>query len=963
MKITFLLTTADAMGGTERVVFTLADLLARKHQVEVLSIFKTSSERFFTAGDTFQVRYLVDNTGPEPRPVRPSDQPQSLFSGLAALPSEVVDPAWEGMFNRLSDVELRTHLATTDTDAVIATTPSLMALLTRFAPEHILRLAQEHRVSELRGPSGAPLMTCAPLLDAMVALTEPTRVWFAESLGDAAPLLATIGNPQPEGFRPRSSGESRTILTAGRLVAEKQIDHAIRAFAAVADRHPDWSLRILGDGPKAKPLRQLAIELGIRDQVQFLGSTQDMPEEFAKASLSLMTSRNEAFPLVLMESLGSGVPVVSYACPNGPGEIITDGVDGTLVPVDDLDGLTAALDDLMGDSAKRRAFGEAGIRNIQRFSAEKITAQWHGLLESLEQDRRSGVREGQRAARMLTLAAVNAGGGPTPASKPAAALGVRHLDQKAQEVRLEALHDGSIVRAGGQICRVDDELFPFELMQANLDLVVDLATELGIPYVYTRTRLLRHSVAIAAEYQKKFISALVERYRDRPVYAALLNKRGAVSATSLASLLNPDSLQELPGLRLFEPVVTRSRTIRLGEVYGCTVAFWKQEITTELDPETGEEGAELSDTVVITGGTVFGPDLPLAALQRPATVRLGDKDYTTIEAFTVSLLDDVDFPVDAVYTWVNDQDPAWNERRNEALRARGEDTSESSGHAARFRDREELRYSLRSLDMYAPWIRTIYLVTDDQTPSWLDTAHPRVRVVSHREIFGDTGKLPTFNSHAIESRLHRIPGVSEHILYLNDDVFFGRPIKPEAFFSGVGEPKVFRSQTTVPPLPADDTEERFFAAAKNNRELVHQAFGRYVSNTYLHTPHPLLRSVLEELEQRFPEQVAATAAAQFRSPTDLAIPSSLHHSYALAAGKAVPGTIASGFVNIGLREQHPKLNALLSKRAQDVFCLNDFHDGDVSEEEQAEILTVFLASYFPTPSQFESNSVRNSRYV
>lgn len=954
MKITFLLTTADAMGGTEKAVFLLADLLAEKHQVEVLSVFKTEDHTFFAHSDRVLVRYLVDNTGSAPRPVRGSDRPQSLFTSLSKLPSEVVDPSWESVFNRLSDAELRTELGDTDSDVLIATTPALLAVIVKLAPDRVIKLAQEHRVSELRGVSGGPLMPFTPYLDAMVTLTEPTRLWFEESLGEFAPELTAIANPLPPGFRPQSTCQSRTVLVAGRLVPEKQVDHAVRAFAMVADDHPEWSMRVVGTGPQARRLKAAAAELGVGDQVQFVGSTSDMPEEFAKSGLCLMASRNEAFSLVLMESLASGVPVVSYDCPNAPAAIITDGSDGTLVPPEDIDGLAAALGDLMGDDAKRQAYGEAAVRNVQRFAPAVVAGEWLTLLDKLEADRASGARALRRAELLLKLMATGNSGGPAAAAPPARAIAVNVLEQKANEVRIEALHGGSVVRAGGQICLVDDERSAFELIQANLDLVVDVLGDLGIPYTLTRTPLLRTSVAVHAQYRSKVLAAFQDRFRDRPVYAALLNERAKVAVTVLAALLDDPAVARTSALRLFQPAVTTSRTVRLGEVYGCTVAFWQE----ETDQATGKT----SPDVEINGGTVYGPTLPRAAFDHPGTQRLGEREYESIQAFTGVFPDDIDFPVDAVYTWVDGSDPVWSESRDRVLLEHGLEPAGSAADNARFRSRDELRYSLRSLDMHAPWIRTIYLVTDDQVPGWLDTSHSRVKVVSHREIFGDTGQLPTFNSHAIESRLHRIEGLSEQFLYLNDDVFFGRPVKAEMFFSGGGMPKIFRSPTAVSPGGSAEDEDLVFVAAKNNRALLEREFGRTVTNTFLHTPHPLRRSLLEEIEARFPEEVAGTAAAQLRSRADLAIPSSLHHNFALVTSRAVLGVIASGFVNVGLREQHPKLNRMLGLRAQDVFCLNDYHGGDVSAEEQADIIALFLASYFPTASQFETGSARNRRH-
>lgn len=107
----------------------------------------------------------------------------------------------------------------------------------------------------------------------------------------------------------------------------------------------------------------------------------------------------------------------------------------------------------------------------------------------------------------------------------------------------------------------------------------------------------------------------------------------------------------------------------------------------------------------------------------------------------------------------------------------------SSVSDSRFTSRDELRFSLRSLEYYASWVRKIFIVTDRQVPSWLDTDDPKITVVDHRDIFSDPSVLPVFNSHAIESQLHHIPGLADHYLYLNDDCFFLRPTGSELFFT------------------------------------------------------------------------------------------------------------------------------------------------------------------------------------
>src|SRR5690606_13520715 len=140
-----------------------------------------------------------------------------------------------------------------------------------------------------------------------------------------------------------------------------------------------------------------------------------------------------------------------------------------------------------------------------------------------------------------------------------------------------------------------------------------------------------------------------------------------------------------------------------------------------------------------------------------------------------------------VYTWVNSGDPAW-QAAHRRYSGEFEVHNPSANNAERYIDREELRYSMRTLWMFAPFVRNIYLVTADQRPAWL-VDHPRVTLVSHREIFPDPDMLPTFNSHAIESCLHRIPGLSEHFIYLNDDVFLGREVSAHDFFTMAGLPK------------------------------------------------------------------------------------------------------------------------------------------------------------------------------
>ncbi|KUO12285.1 stealth conserved region 3 domain-containing protein [Streptomyces sp. DSM 15324] len=945
MKITFLLTTADAVGGTERAVYNQAAELAARHDVRVLSVFKSKREQFFTPHERVRVDYLVDLTAPAPRPLRPTAVDDTVWTGLAAQPSRVVDRDWEPAFNRLSDLELALALQDTDTDVLVTTTPALMALAVHLAPARVITVHQEHRVSELRGAGGEPLRRYAARLDCLAVLSERTRDWFAETLGDAAPRLEIVPNALPGGFRPRSTLQTRTVVIAGRLVAEKQIDHAVTAWATVARYHPDWQLRIFGDGPLSGALRRQIDMLGLHDCVQLNGNSRHLAEEWAKASIATLTSRNEAFGLVLAEAQAAGVPVVSYDAPNGPREVVIDGETGILVPPGDTDALASALLLLIQDAELRARMGAAALASVNRFSPTVVTATWERLFHELAAERDTGRRAVAKAEREALHAYFGGAEGIVPAATPAPATTVRSSDQHALEQRL--LRRRGFVSDGGQICRLLDWESPWDIVQQNLALVANVLEGADIPYLVVRDHLVRHSVAVHAVHREAVFKALAERYRDDAVYAAVLNESQKTVATVLAGLVAPYADTASSGVRVYQNVVAPSRLLRLGAVYGTTIAFW------ENDPE---DPAHLR----APARTLIGDRVPGAAMRR-STLTLAGRPYPTIEAFTRRLHGDVDFPVDAVYTWVDGSDVTWLERKNAVLAGLGLDTEDAATSAARFRDRDELRYSLRSIDMYAPWIRTIHLVTDRQVPHWLDTSHPRVRVVDHSEIFGDRGALPTYNSHAIESQLHHIEGLAEHFLYFNDDVFLGRTVRPDLFFLGNGQARHFMSPTSIPMAPPGPEDEFAVSAAKNNRALIQADFGQTPVHSFLHAPHPLRRSVLADIEQRYGQAVSGTAASQLRSHGDVSVASSLHHYVGYHTLRSVPGALSCGFVNVGLAEHAARLNRILGVRPYDVFCLNDYHDGDVPEDEQDAILAAFLPSYFPVPSQYETGSVRNQR--
>jgi len=465
----------------------------------------------------------------------------------------------------------------------------------------------------------------------------------------------------------------------------------------------------------------------------------------------------------------------------------------------------------------------------------------------------------------------------------------------------------------------------------------------------------RRVVVVSGDHGQRAREALQRRFRTEPVYVSAVAGGRAVGRPVLAAEVDQHPRLGRAGvLRCFR-VLTAGEVVLGADDLGCDLEFWTE--VTAGDVPRADGGTHLV-------GTVLAPRPNRRAMyltpsrRRPVAAVVGTRTVSTYEGLLLPHVFDVDFPVDVVYTWVDGSDPGWIARKEAAWAAAGSgERHDFAANPGRYLSHDELRYSLRSLEMYADWVRNVYLVTDDQVPGWLDLDNPRVRVVSHRELFGQAGALPSFNSHAIESRLHHLSGLAEHFLYLNDDVLFGRPVAPELFFHGNGMTKFFLSNRVV---DLDDPSARdlpVVSAAKNSRSLIEQAFPATLTHRFQHVAHPLRRSVMQELEEQLPAEFARTAASQFRSPQDISVAAFLAHYYGYLKRQAVPDTLAYRYCDISEPTAPVKLQRLLRGRDADVFCLNEVDSSSSDLPAQQRLLDGFLRAYFPVPSQFENGPV------
>lgn len=307
--------------------------------------------------------------------------------------------------------------------------------------------------------------------------------------------------------------------------------------------------------------------------------------------------------------------------------------------------------------------------------------------------------------------------------------------------------------------------------------------------------------------------------------------------------------------------------------------------------------------------------------------------------------------IDLVYLWVNGNDPQWLAKRNACI---GKTEEKSAVNCdGRYADNDELKYSLRSIDKYAPWLRRIFIVTDNQVPVWLDTSNARVRIVDHKEIMPDVC-LPCFNSAVIEHFLYKIPGLAEHFIYANDDMFINKPVTPETFFGKDGLPIVrfnrrpFRKWTLLFKEKVQGKRlSNYVQTIRNSAELVEKKYGKYYGGKTHHNIDAYLRSDYEHAAKVFEDEIRTTLPNHVRSEKDI---QRNIYSYVALAEKRAHLHYVTQRTSFRLHIQNESHYGKLERYNPILFCMNDSQYAKDCDRKRA---AAFLDKRFPEKSQYE----------
>jgi glycosyltransferase involved in cell wall biosynthesis len=399
-RVYFLVFSADGADGITRTVFALANKLVETHSVEIISVYRRRRRLFFPLDRRIVVTNLEDARpiGPKGKRVgglvRAREVPHDrgrLRAFLDKRPSRLVSPKAAPDMSLLTDVLLRRKLRRLSPGVLISTRPSLHAAAARYAPRDMITIGQDHLNFESRSAQPGILKLVqagAARLDGFVVLTPGDQRDYTDAMPEADTVIEAIPNAVPWAIGEASPLDSKIVIAAGRFVERKAFPRLVEAYEPVARAHPDWQLHIYGKGEQQELIEREIAERGLDEHVILKGHTDKFAAALGGASMFVTGSRAEGFPMVMIEAMSHGLPVVSFDIPRGPSDIIVDGDNGRLLADGDMAGFSEALLQLVGDDDLRRRMGLAAHATAKQYDVEAIATRWEALFTQLVERRR-----------------------------------------------------------------------------------------------------------------------------------------------------------------------------------------------------------------------------------------------------------------------------------------------------------------------------------------------------------------------------------------------------------------------------------------------------------------------------------------------------------------------------------------------------------------------------------------------
>lgn len=355
MNIVFSIKALNNSGGTERVTAVISkELVKLGHNVHIVSFVGGGQKPFFDIDPRVQCHYLA---GPKDHNIFPIRDIRRI-------------------------IKLRQLYKKVAADVIIVVDAG-RSLVNIPAAKGIKTITWEHFNVGVNWHWGHKLSrkVAARWSNLIVTLTQPDAEAYMNRFG--AKNAICIYNPITIDNSVPSPLTEKVCLAIGRYSPQKNFAHLIKAWAKTKAKDNGWKLRIIGQGEEKQMLESLIVSNGVSSSVEMMGNQSDVISQYRGSSLYAMSSHHEGLPLVLIEAMSMGLPIVSYDCPTGPADIVSDGKTGILVPYLDIDALAKSLDKVMADDVLRNQYSVASLEEVKKFSVETIVNQWVKTLSEL----------------------------------------------------------------------------------------------------------------------------------------------------------------------------------------------------------------------------------------------------------------------------------------------------------------------------------------------------------------------------------------------------------------------------------------------------------------------------------------------------------------------------------------------------------------------------------------------------
>ena len=382
-KIYILLFDIYGVGGTVRTTVNTANFLARNgYEVEIVSLFRYQKDMFFPLDPRIKISVIHSR-------LRSAVKGRNLLiryfdrNRSRSLLIHRDDEAFH-LFSPISDIKLFLWIRSIRDSIIITTRPSFNIFAAKYAHKSNILIGQEHlNFSIYPEKMKTDIQKNYPKLDYLLTLTDKDTLQYKKIFEGSKLQVMKIPNSIPPLKDVKASLEEKVIISAGRLVPQKGYDLLIKSFALIKDKYPDWIIKIFGKGRDLSKLQDLIHETNTYNNIFILPPRQNIEEEFAKSSIYALSSRYEGFGMVIVEAMAVGLPVVSFDCPEGPGEIITNNQDGYLVEEENIVEFANKLETLITNRELRLEMSKSALNNVQRYSMDNIGKLWIELLNEI----------------------------------------------------------------------------------------------------------------------------------------------------------------------------------------------------------------------------------------------------------------------------------------------------------------------------------------------------------------------------------------------------------------------------------------------------------------------------------------------------------------------------------------------------------------------------------------------------